>query len=354
VLWPNGIVAVLGPRLGGPRQALVCHSGGMRIWNHPGRRRWTPRRATLLWAAACLAVLMALISATACSGSEPLGSSTTTSAPQQIISSTSSTSAPGDASTTTSEGAASGELQVHFIDVGQGDSTLIISPDGKVMLIDGGEADSGALAYLQAHGIDHVDVMVATHPDKDHIGGLVEVLHALPVAQVVTNGEADTGKTYEGFLGAIEEAEAVPAEVKRGDQLHLGSLTLTVLNPGGSLTGDLDEDSLVLRLAYGKTSFLFTGDAGGGAEADMLASGEELSADILKVGHHGSSTSSSPAFLAAVRPRVAVYSADGKSSEHPSKKTIAALADVGCQVYGTDVNGSVVVTSDGTTSRVTP
>jgi competence protein ComEC len=244
-------------------------------------------------------------------------------------------------------------LQVHYIDVGQGDSILILSPEGKVMLIDGGARDSGALAYLQAKGVSHIDLMVATHPDKDHIGGLMDVLDALPVSQVVTNGVPTTTNTYEHFLDAIANAKAAYTEAKRGDKLTLGSLTFDVVGPEDAVADDSDNGSLVLRLAFGKVAFLFTGDAGDIAEAAMLARNEDVSAQILKVAQHGSNTASSPSFLAAVKPAVAIYSCGlGDSDRHPAAVTLANLADAGASVYGTDVNGTVVVTSDGDTYQV--
>ncbi len=241
-----------------------------------------------------------------------------------------------------------GTLQVHYIDVGQGDSILILSPEGKVMLIDGGESGSGALAYLRDKGIDHVDVMVATHPHADHIGGLVDVLRALPVAKVITSGVPSTTATYEHFLDGIASAKAAYVEAMRGDTITLGSLSFSVLNPVVASGDDINETSLVLRLVYGTTSFLFTGDAGKVSEASMLAHGDDISAQVLKVGHHGSSGSCSAAFLDAVRPQVAVYSCGVDNPYgHPADATIANLEETGATICGTDVNGTVVVTSDG-------
>ena len=276
-------------------------------------------------------------------------SSTTSTGPAE--SSTSSTSSTSSASTVVI--APSGSLQVHFIDVGQGDSTLIIGPDGKVVLIDGGEAGSGALAYLEDKGIKRVDLMIATHPHADHIGGLVDVLQSLQVDEVITNGEMHTTRTYERFLDAIAGAKAVYAEAKRGDKVAVGSLSFDVLSPAGPGGDDLNQGSLVLRLPYGNVAFLFTGDAGQEAEAGMSGAGETLQAQILKVGHHGSHSASSPSFLSVVEPQVAIYSSGvGNSYDHPHQETLAALADVGAQVYGTDQNGTVVVTSDGTGYQV--
>ncbi|MDD5370439.1 MAG: MBL fold metallo-hydrolase [Anaerolineaceae bacterium] len=241
-----------------------------------------------------------------------------------------------------------GNLRVHYIDVGQGDSILIVSPDGKTMLIDGGEQGSGALVYLQSLGIDHLDLMVATHPHSDHIGGLVEILRAMPVDEVVTNGQPHTTSIYERFLDAIDTAKAVYIEAQRGDQIALGNLVFEVLSPARLSGADLNDNSLVLRLEYGATSFLFTGDVQAEGEGGLLASGLPLQATILKVAHHGSASSSTPAFLAAVHLKVAVYSAGlGNDYGHPRPETLAHLAGVGAEIYGTDVNGTVIVTTDG-------
>jgi hypothetical protein len=170
---------------------------------------------------------------------------------------------------------------------------------------------------------------------------------------VVTNGEPTTTLTYEHFLDAIAGAKAAYKEVKRGDTLTLGGLSLAVLSPEGPGGEDLNDGSIVLRLAYGKVAFLFTGDAQQTAEVSMLRAGEPVEAQILKVGHHGSRSSSSPAFLAAVRPEVAVYSAGlGNSYGHPHAETLAALTEAGATIYGTDVNGTVVINSDGTGYKV--
>jgi competence protein ComEC len=240
------------------------------------------------------------------------------------------------------------DLQVHFINVGQGDSILILAPGGLVALIDGGYEGMGTVEYLQAHGVKRINLMIATHPHADHIGGLVDVLHAMPVDEVVTNGYVYTTQVYERFLDGIAASKAEYREVHSGDTLQLGGLEFDVLSPGSDKQySDINQSSIVLRLVYGATSFLFTGDAGAPAERDMLASGKTLQATILKVGHHGSHTASSPEFLRAVQPVVAVYSA-GKNNPygHPHASTLENLARVGAKVYGTDVDGTVVVTAN--------
>jgi competence protein ComEC len=243
-------------------------------------------------------------------------------------------------------------LVVTFIDVGQGDSILIVAPEGQTALIDGGSAGSGALAYLQAQGIKSIDLLVATHPNEDHIGGLIEILNALPVKKVISNGQAETTASYEQFLDAIANAKAEYGEAGRGDSLELGSLAFSVLNPATIIPDQLNTNSLVLRMSYGATRFLFMGDADMNAEAGILSAGLPVQADILKVGHHGSCESSSPAFLEAVQPLVAIYSAgSGNPFGHPCAGTLSALNARGIFVFGTDLGGSitVTVTTDGYT-----
>jgi beta-lactamase superfamily II metal-dependent hydrolase len=209
-----------------------------------------------------------------------------------------------------------------------------------------------ALNYLKSKGVQKIDLMVATHPHSDHIGGLVAILKSMPVTKVVTNGQPSTTTTYENFLDAIASAKAEYAEAKRGDKLVVGNLVMDVLSPT-TTEGDMNNNSLVIRFTEGSTTYLFMGDAQNEAEASILTAGLPVTADILKVGHHGSRTASSSAFLTAVKPAVAVYSAGiGNSYGHPHPETIAALFAVGAQIYGTDKNGTVVVTSNGQNYQV--
>lgn len=246
-----------------------------------------------------------------------------------------------------SQQAGGSPLFVYFLNVGQGDSTLIQTPEGYNALIDGGEKDSGVVQYLQTLGVQRIDLMIATHPHSDHIGGLVQVLQAFPVSKVITNGQPHTTSTYENFLNGIAAAKAEYVEVKQGDLIQLGSLNFLVLSPNGNTNQDMNENSIVLRFGYGKTTFLMMGDGGHDTEARLLAEGQSLKADILKVGHHGSTSASSPAFLAAVQPQVAMYSAGiNNSYHHPAPTTLAALTAVGATIYGTDKNGSIRITVD--------
>ncbi len=247
-----------------------------------------------------------------------------------------------------------GTLRVTFIDVGQGDSILLEAPDGAVALIDGGWDNGLALEYLAAHHIAHLNLVIASHPHADHIGGLVEVMRALPVDQVWTSGATHTTGIFEQFLDTIGERHIPYNEAQPGDTIPFGAFGLVVLN--GHEHGELNNSSLVLRLQYDQVSFLLTGDAEAGSEHEMLqAVAAQLPSTILKVGHHGSYTSSAPEFLAAVRPAVAIYSAGrGNSYGHPHASTLENLHAAGATVYGTSRNGSVVVSTDGATYTVTP
>lgn len=246
------------------------------------------------------------------------------------------------------------QLIVHFINVSQGDSILIISPEGLTMLIDGGSANTGVLAYLRGQGVKRIDLMVATHPHEDHIGGLTQVLNSMPVSRVITNGEAYTTVAYEHFLDAILSSGAEYSEAKRGDTLTLGGLTFSVLNPGGTLGDDPNENSVVLRLVYGTTTFLFMGDAGNISEGSILASGLPVKANILKIGHHGSCTATTGAFVRTVLPNVGIYSA-GVDNQYgfPCATTLNTLHQYGVLVLGTDVNGSIIVTVKQDGYRIT-
>ena len=247
------------------------------------------------------------------------------------------------------------KLIVTFIDVGQGDAILIRTPEGLFTLIDGGEQGSGVVDYLRSQGVQNLDLIIATHPNSDHIGGLVDVLKNFPVSRVITNGEIHTTLVYENFLDAITKSKAVLIVVTRGDSIQIGSLTLEVLHPEHVIEGGLNENSIVLRLDYAGTSFLFPGDVSKDNEAEMISAGLPLKADILKVGHHGSDASTSAEFLSSVHPAVAIYSAGkGNSYGYPNSDTVNRIINSGAQIYGTDVNGTIMVEVDNTGYSIQP
>jgi beta-lactamase superfamily II metal-dependent hydrolase len=236
-------------------------------------------------------------------------------------------------------------FQVHFIDVGQGDSILIQAPDGTTALIDGGNANGEALAYLQSLGVQHITAIIATHPHADHIGGLIDVMNALPVDAIWTSGAIHTTGIYERFLDAIDTHQIPYFEAAANDTITVGSLNFDVVY-GQESSSNFNNTSLVLHLVYGQVSFLFTGDAEISAEKDMISTVGpiRLNSTVLKVGHHGSSTSSSPEFLNVVRPQIAIYSAgSGNAYGHPHSQTSDNLLAVGALIYGTDDDGTVIV-----------
>lgn len=241
-------------------------------------------------------------------------------------------------------------LSVHFIDVGQGDSILIDRGETEI-LIDGGEKGSGAADYISNYVDGALEAMIATHPHDDHIGGLPAVLQKFEVKEIWLNGETAASQAYTDLMNSVSAEGATVHEAERGDSIPVGVLTFSILNPAQPLTMDTNNNSIVLSLSYGETDFLFMGDAGKQAESSMLPLLSDI--EILKVGHHGSSSASSPAFLNIVKPDIAVYMAGvGNTYGHPHQQTIDALKNVGAKIYGTDVNGTIVITTDGATCSV--
>jgi len=246
-----------------------------------------------------------------------------------------------------------GLLEVHFIDVGQGDSIFIRAADGSTALIDGGSQNGLALAYLRTASVTRLNAVILTHPHADHVGGLVDVLKTLQVDNVWTSGASNTTSIYERFLDTIAARKIPYHEAATGDQIAFGSLAFDVLYGRGN-SSNLNDTSLVLKLQYSNVSFLFTGDAEIPTESILLdTKRDQLGATVLKVGHHGSSTSSSTAFLQVVRPSVAVYSAGaGNQYGHPNSGTISRLTTIGATIYGTDQYGTITIKTDGTIYQV--
>ena len=247
---------------------------------------------------------------------------------------------------------ASGKLAVYFIDVGQGDSILIDYGTDE-LLIDGGE-NSDCLSCLSEHVDGPIEVMVTTHMHADHIGGLPNVLERFDVESIWLNGETVTSNIYKTFMADVASEGADVHIARRDDAIALGDLSFDVLHPTNTLTGNPNLNSVVLSLTFGDVDFLFTGDAETHVEEDLVNLGLVHDIDILKVGHHCSSTSSCASFLDCIKPEVAIYGAAvGNSYGHPHADSLNRLTQCGAQVYGTDVNGTIVVTTDGQTYDVT-
>ena len=239
-------------------------------------------------------------------------------------------------------------LQVHFIDVGQALSVLV-ECDGQFMLYDGGNVDDGSLvvSYLQQQGVEELQYVFCSHAHEDHVGGLAAALAYFPAHHVYAPvTEADT-KCFRDFVKYTQQ-QGLSVEVPAaGTVWQLGSATITQLGPVAQYS-DTNDTSLVLRLDYGSTSFLLTGDMEADAERDLVNTGANLKADVLQVGHHGSSTSTSYLFLNSVLPEMGVISCGVNNKYgHPHEETLSILRDAGVDVYRTDLLGTITIGSDG-------
>lgn len=240
------------------------------------------------------------------------------------------------------------QMEVHFMDVGQGDATLVTC-GGHAMLIDTGDDTKGTAIqnYLQKQKITRLDYLVLTHPDADHIGGAPVIITKFDISNVfVSNFEKDN-KTYQKLIQSLDDKRIKPLTPKVNSKYTLGTASITILAPGKSYDNPNDA-SIALLLQNGSRSFLFTGDAGEDAEKDILKTGLDISADVYKVGHHGSKYSTSGAFFEAVNPFYAVISCgEGNSYGHPHAETLNTLRKNGVMVYRTDEAGTVIASTDG-------
>lgn len=243
----------------------------------------------------------------------------------------------------------SGSFTIHFIDVGQADSALVTC-DGHSMLIDGGNADDSNLVYsvLQRETDGHLDYVVGTHAHEDHIGGLSGAFEADTADVTFCPVTEYDSKAFRNFKTRADERGGGITIPAVGDTFTLGEASVTVVAVN-SVPEDTNNTSIVIRIVYGDTSFLFTGDAEQETEEKLLETGQDIESTVLKVGHHGSSTSTSQAFLDAVSPTYAVISCGKDNSYgHPHSETLAKLASAGVEVLRTDELGDIYCTSDGT------
>ncbi len=241
------------------------------------------------------------------------------------------------------------DLYVHFIDVGQADCELI-TLNGHSMLIDGGNVDDGKdiVRYIRSLGIESLDYIFATHPHEDHIGGLDEVIDAFPVNVIYSPVDEYSGECFKYFKKAADKKCGITV-CRGGISLSFSNAFIDVLWPySPENEKETNNMSIVLKLIYGEASFLFTGDVEHDVESQLVKNGEDLSANVLKVGHHGSSSSTSYLFLRSVMPQFAVISC-GKNNEykHPHKETLDMLNQADVELYRTDQLGTVIISTDG-------
>jgi competence protein ComEC len=251
---------------------------------------------------------------------------------------------------TDSENTSYNGLRVSYIDVGQGDSELI-QVNGKNLLIDAGPNSSRSkfMSYLDRQDIKKLDYVIATHPDEDHIGGMSDVIKKYDVDTFIAPKKISNTKTFENMVQALRNKDIKITLPKPGSKLEMGdNVSAEIMAPNSSSYPDTNNYSVVLKITYGNTKFLFTGDAEKESEQEMLDRNYDISADVLKVGHHGSSSSTSQEFLNRVNPTIAIISC-GKNNKygHPTKKIVNRLKKKNIQIYRTDVDGNIILKSDG-------
>lgn len=242
-------------------------------------------------------------------------------------------------------------MSVHFINIGQGDAIYIKGPYGEDILIDGGNNSKGndVVNYLKKQKVDDIEILIATHPDADHIGGLDNVLKAFNVENIYAPKVSHTTQTFKDFLTAVKNEKKTIKTAQKGVKLSIKGVTASFVAPVKTYSkSDLNNWSAVVKMTYGKKSFLFTGDAETKSEKDMINSKQNLTANVIKIGHHGAKTSTSPEFLNKVKPQYAIIS-DGKNNSygHPTSEVLNRLKSAKVNVYRTDKQGTIIAKTDG-------
>lgn len=245
------------------------------------------------------------------------------------------------------------ELKIYYLNVGQADC-ILIQNEGQNMIIDAGNnADGENIAqFLQNLKISKIDFLVGTHPHEDHIGGLDNIINNFNIGTIYMPKVATTTKTFEDVLDAIENKKLTVTTPEVGNTFYMGSASFQILSTGTN-EEDLNSCSIVLKLSFGDQAYLFTGDAETVNEEQMILSEYDLNANVLKVAHHGSNTSSSEKFLDKVSPDIAIIMVgEGNSYGHPHNEVLNRLNDRNIKIYRTDINGTILITSDGKENNI--
>ncbi|WP_460322795.1 ComEC/Rec2 family competence protein [Paenibacillus sp. YSY-4.3] len=246
-------------------------------------------------------------------------------------------------------------LRVIFLDVGQGASQLLISPSGKTMLIDAGNNDreQAMLDYLREYGVNRLDIVIGTHPDADHIGGLDRVIDHVDVGEIYMPKIQANTKTFESLLLSVKNKGLKVKTAKAGLVLEWDEdVQVTMVAPVQTYD-DKNNMSAVVKVVYGNTSYLLTGDAEQKSEKDMIESGADLQADVMLIGHHGSKSSTTLSFLKKIAPQYGVIQVGENNYGHPTSTVLDRLSKQGIEVYRNDLHGTVEIASDGHTYRIT-
>lgn len=246
----------------------------------------------------------------------------------------------------------SGDMTVHFVNIGQGSAQVIVAPSGKVMLIDAGNNDDedDIVAYLNNLGIKRIDYVIGTHPDADHVGGLDAAIRSFEIGEIYMPKISANTITFEDVLQSISDKGLKVRSGTEGINLNMGDgIKTEFLAPIGT-SSDRNEMSIVVKLTYGSRSFLFTGDADDKSESEMISKhGNKLDVDVLSVGHHGSDTSSTQSFINKVTPKFSVIQVGKNSYGHPTEEVLQRLSDTGAEIYRNDKQGTIVFATNGQT-----
>ena len=242
-----------------------------------------------------------------------------------------------------------GSARVHFIDVGQADCILIENGTGAVMIDAGKQEDAPKIEnYLAEHGIKRLDYIIGTHAHNDHMGGMDEIIEYFSIGEMIAPTKPSESRFYVGVLDAAKKRGVPVRTAAKGEKLNAAGGTFEFIDDGSDTLSDMNNSSYVIKFTYGETSFLFVGDAEADYEREIMLSGADIDADVLKVGHHGSGGSSSDRFISSVSPELAVIQVGiDNDYGHPSKQALDRFLEHGVEVYRTDEVGDVIITTDG-------